>query len=89
MSKTPPKLPLGENTLHLYFPVTGNSFTTSFISAQSTFSLPGLIMHGFTIAFNFFQYEKPGEILAMEKQLITELKKMKALKDGDVECNPS
>ncbi|XP_070541053.1 protein DPCD-like [Ptychodera flava] len=34
-------------------------------------------------------YKKPQEILDMEKTLIEELKKLKASKDGDVECNPS
>ncbi|XP_013397786.1 protein DPCD [Lingula anatina] len=34
-------------------------------------------------------YEKPKEILAQEKILQEEFKKMKAAKDGDVECNPS
>ncbi len=36
-----------------------------------------------------FQYEKPLEILQMEKAVQTELKKLKASKDGDVECTPS
>lgn len=39
--------------------------------------------------FNLLQYTKPAAVLQMEKELQEELKKMKASKDGDVECNPS
>ena len=35
------------------------------------------------------QYQKPHEVLEMEKQLQEEFKKMKASKDGDIDCNPS
>ncbi|KAL5022629.1 hypothetical protein ScPMuIL_001784 [Solemya velum] len=34
-------------------------------------------------------YKKPQEILKMEKVLHEEFKKMKAMKDGDVDCTPS
>ncbi|XP_035673611.1 protein DPCD-like [Branchiostoma floridae] len=34
-------------------------------------------------------YEKPAGVLEMERQVMQELKKLKAAKDGDVECNPS
>lgn len=38
---------------------------------------------------SLFQYEKPDQILQMEKEVQDELKKLKASKDGDVECSPS
>ncbi|XP_052102341.1 protein DPCD-like isoform X2 [Mytilus californianus] len=34
-------------------------------------------------------YKKPKAIIDMEKQIQTEIKKMKAAKDGDVDCTPS
>ncbi|EDV20765.1 uncharacterized protein TRIADDRAFT_31259 [Trichoplax adhaerens] len=34
-------------------------------------------------------YQKPSQIIEHEKALHKELRKMKASKDGDVECNPS
>ncbi|KAK2158281.1 hypothetical protein NP493_1810g00004 [Ridgeia piscesae] len=34
-------------------------------------------------------YEKPAEMMEMERQVQDELKKMKAEKDGDVQCNQS
>ncbi|KAK2151642.1 hypothetical protein LSH36_356g06029 [Paralvinella palmiformis] len=34
-------------------------------------------------------YKKPKEVLDLEKAVQEELKKTKAMKDGDVECNPS
>ncbi|KAJ8317489.1 hypothetical protein KUTeg_005393 [Tegillarca granosa] len=34
-------------------------------------------------------YKKPKEIIEMEKQMQAEFKKMKASKDGDVDCTPS
>jgi hypothetical protein len=37
----------------------------------------------------YYQYEKPQPYLEMEKRIFSELSKMKASKDGDVECNPS
>ena len=37
----------------------------------------------------YVQYQKPHEVLEMEKQLQEEFKKMKASKDGDIDCNPS
>lgn len=37
----------------------------------------------------FFQYKKPKVIIDMEKQIKSELKKLKAAKDGDVDCTPS
>lgn len=36
-----------------------------------------------------FQYKKPKEILLMEKEIQEEFKKLKASKDGDVDCTPS
>lgn len=42
----------------------------------------------FTYLFNF-QYKKPKVIVEMEKQIKSELKKLKAAKDGDVDCTPS
>ena len=35
------------------------------------------------------QYKKPDDILKLEKELQAELKKLKAEKEGDVECNQS
>lgn len=35
------------------------------------------------------QYKKPKDIVEMEKTLQMELKKLKAEKEGDVECNQS
>ncbi|XP_041477101.1 protein DPCD-like [Lytechinus variegatus] len=34
-------------------------------------------------------YKKPAEILALEKQVITEIQKTKNSKEGDMECAPS
>ncbi|KAK7109088.1 protein DPCD-like [Littorina saxatilis] len=34
-------------------------------------------------------YQKPREVLDMEKQLQDEFKKMKATQDGDIDCKPS
>ncbi|KAK7482052.1 hypothetical protein BaRGS_00026744 [Batillaria attramentaria] len=34
-------------------------------------------------------YQKPKEVLDMEQSLQAEFKKMKASKDGDIDCNPS
>ena len=36
-----------------------------------------------------FQYKKPSVIIDMEKSLQEEFKKMKASRDGDVDCTPS
>ncbi|KAJ8025394.1 Protein DPCD [Holothuria leucospilota] len=34
-------------------------------------------------------YKKPPEIYSLEKEIKAELQKLKAMKDGDLECNPS
>ncbi|XP_064630859.1 protein DPCD-like isoform X2 [Lineus longissimus] len=34
-------------------------------------------------------YDKPAEILTMEENLRKQMKTMKSMQDGDVECNPS
>ncbi|GFO46260.1 protein dpcd-like [Plakobranchus ocellatus] len=34
-------------------------------------------------------YKKPQEVLEMERKFLQEMKKMKASKDGDVDCTPS
>ncbi len=40
--------------------------------------------------FDFpYQYKKPKSILEMERLVQQELGKLKAAKDGDVECAPS
>lgn len=36
-----------------------------------------------------FQYKKPPTILEMERTLQAEFSKLKATKDGDVDCTPS
>lgn len=46
------------------------------------------VFYLYPIEFNL-QYQKPEEIIAMENEILQEFKKMKASKDGDVECNPS
>jgi hypothetical protein len=45
-----------------------------------------VINHDF---FYIFQYQKPPEVYGLEKKIFQELKKIKPLKEGDVECNPS
>lgn len=44
---------------------------------------------GLNTCFIVFQYKKPKEILLMEKEIQEEFKKLKASKDGDVDCTPS
>lgn len=43
----------------------------------------------FTPLTIILQYKKPKEILQMEKEIQEEFKKLKASKDGDVDCTPS
>ncbi|XP_064602381.1 protein DPCD-like isoform X2 [Liolophura sinensis] len=47
------------------------------------------LSHGYANNTLIVTYKKPSEILAMEKSVQEELLKIKASKDGDVECNPS
>lgn len=47
------------------------------------------IFNNLTSLFIVSQYKKPKAIIDMEKQIQTEIKKMKAAKDGDVDCTPS
>ena len=41
------------------------------------------------VSFCLLQYKKPKGIVEMEKSIQMELKKLKAEKEGDVECNQS
>lgn len=50
---------------------------------------PHLLLPFFTPLTIILQYKKPKEILQMEKEIQEELKKLKASKDGDVDCTPS
>lgn len=36
--------------------------------------------------FSLVQYKKPKEILTLEQELLTELKKLKGTSEGDVDC---
>lgn len=37
-------------------------------------------------SFCFVQYKKPKEILTLERELLKELKKLKATGEGDIDC---
>jgi len=48
-----------------------------------------LIFFVILLLTSYFQYKKPSAILDMEKTLQAEFSKLKASKDGDVDCTPS
>ncbi|RZF43055.1 hypothetical protein LSTR_LSTR001233 [Laodelphax striatellus] len=53
--------------------------------------LPDQSLVDFSHKFNtlIITYKKPEPVLQMEKKVIEELKNVKDLKDGDLDCNPS
>ena len=48
-----------------------------------------ILLLGGQVSFCLLQYKKPKGIVEMEKSIQMELKKLKAEKEGDVECNQS
>lgn len=42
--------------------------------------------HWAFLFFSLVQYQKPKEILTLERELLQEVKKLKGMGDGDVDC---
>ena len=55
----------------------------------STYIVCVILLLGGQVSFCLLQYKKPKGIVEMEKSIQMELKKLKAEKEGDVECNQS